>query len=326
MANLGNHAMAATTSLLVVAIFMLCCCLHPADAQIGVAYGNSGDNLPSPTEVVSLYKSNGIGAMRKYYPNTATLEALKGSGIKVTLGVGMDELQRLGSDPSAADKWVQDNVKRFASSVDFKYIVVGNEISDSSPLASSVLKAMQNVLKALNKNDLGDKNIKVSTSIGTELVTDPYPPSKSRFSNLTYMAPIIKFLKEHVSSLMANIYPYFADKVYPEKIHLDYALFTMPAEKAVVDINNGLKYQNVFDALADATYAAIQKVVAATAEKDVAGVGAEKVGKPNNDMSLLVSESGWSSSGGKFSPPTRLSSRKMGVLPHWIMQGRTTPI
>ncbi|KAL2925383.1 Glucan endo-1 3-beta-glucosidase [Bienertia sinuspersici] len=296
-----------TSSFVVITIIFLRSCLYATDAQVGVAYGREGDNLPSPQEVVNLYKSNGIGAMRIYFPDQETLKALQGSGIKLTLGVGMDEIQSLGSSQPVADQWVQTNVIPYISSVEIKYIIVGNEIKPSDPQASSIVPAMQNILNALNNNGLGDR-IKISTSIGTELVTNAYPPSNGQFTDVAYMTPIIKFLKDNGSPLMANIYPYFAHKSRPNDISLEYALFTMPYENAVPDPNNGLKYQNVFDALADATYAAIDKVVRASALKT--SIAAENMVGASNDISLVTSESGWSSNKGGFGV-TRHNGRRL---------------
>ncbi|XP_021751517.1 glucan endo-1,3-beta-glucosidase-like [Chenopodium quinoa] len=276
MANLGNPSIAistATTCLFMVATLLFS--QHLTEAQIGVAYGRDGDNLPSPQDVVNLFKSNGIGAMRLYYPDHATLNALQGSGIRLTLGVPNDNIQLVGSNLSAAKQWVQANVVPFASSI--KYILVGNEISPNDQKASSVLPAMQNVLNALNANNLGGQ-IKVSTSIGTDLVVNAYPPSSGQFGNTNYIIPIVDFIKSNGSPLMVNIYPYFAYVNNRQQISLDYALFTAPGT-VVTDSKNGKNYQNLFDALADATYAAL-----------------DRVGAP--EVSLVTSESGWSSKGG----------------------------
>ncbi|XP_034688163.1 glucan endo-1,3-beta-glucosidase-like [Vitis riparia] len=96
--------------------------------SIGVCYGTNGNNLPSASQVINLYKSNGIGSMRIYDPNSDTLQALKGSGIELILDVPNTSLQSLASDASAASTWVQNNVVNYASDVNFRYIAVGNEV------------------------------------------------------------------------------------------------------------------------------------------------------------------------------------------------------
>ena len=182
--------------------------------------------------------------MRLYDADQNALEALMGSGIGLMLEVPRTSLQSLGSDPSIADSWVQTNVAPYASCLDFRYVVVGNEIHPTDPEAGSVLPAMQNVHNALRLANLDQ--IKVSTAIDTTLVTNSYPPSNGIFTNSAYMNPIINFLEHNNSPLLVTIYPYFAYVENPHDINLNYALFTAPAT-VVTDYNNGLNYQNLFD-------------------------------------------------------------------------------
>lgn len=251
-------------------------CLQLTEAQIGVCYGRNGNNLPSPQAVVNLYKSRGIARMRLYDPNQNTLQALRGSSIGLILDVPRTSLRSLGSNPAAASQWVQSNVAPYASNVNFRYIAVGNEIHASDPEAGSVLPAMQNVQTALRAANLNQ--IKVSTAIDTTLITNSFPPSNGVFTSQSYINPIINFLKNNNSPLLVNIYPYFAYVNNPQSISLNYALFTAPGT-VVTDSNNGLQYQNLFDALTDAVYAALARA-----------------GAPNT--AIVVSESGWPSAGG----------------------------
>jgi hypothetical protein len=89
------------------------------------------------------------------------------------------------------------------------------------------------------------------------------------------MPPIAQYLASTGAPLLANVYPYFTYTGTPG-IDLNYALFTSPG--TVVQDDNGLQYQNLFDALVDTFYAAL----------DSAGAGS---------VGIVVSESGWPSAG-----------------------------
>lgn len=69
-----------------------------------------------------MFESYGIQAMRLYAPDVAILSALKGKRIDVMLGVDDGTLKDLATDPSAAEKWVQDNIVAYPQ-VSFKYSI-----------------------------------------------------------------------------------------------------------------------------------------------------------------------------------------------------------
>ncbi|KAJ8446879.1 LOW QUALITY PROTEIN: hypothetical protein Cgig2_016189 [Carnegiea gigantea] len=294
-------SLAAAAAMVVVAFLLSI--LRPTEAQIGVCYGKyAGDNLPSAQDVVNLYKSNGIGSMRIYDLDEGILQAVQGSGIKLIIQVPNDNIQSIGSDPSAATQFVQRYVVPYASSI--KYIAVGNEVPLNSPQAPLVGPAMQNVLNALNSANLGGQ-IKVTTAIGTSLVITltPHPTV-----NLGFMGPVANFLASNGSPLLLNVYTYFAyaDPGNTGTISLDYALFTS-SNPAFTDPNNGLQYYNLFDALVDATYAALNKATTAQSNSDTKIVQSE-TGWPSggfpprsahllSDTKIVHSETGWPSGG-----------------------------
>uniref|UniRef100_F6GWB7 glucan endo-1,3-beta-D-glucosidase n=1 Tax=Vitis vinifera TaxID=29760 RepID=F6GWB7_VITVI len=217
--------------------------------SIGVCYGTNGNNLPSASQVINLYKSNGIGSMRIYDPNSDTLQALKGSGIELILDVPNTSLQSLASDASAASTWVQNNVVNYASDVKFRYIAVGNEVlptGSNAQYAQYVLPAMKNVQSAITSAGLQGQ-IKVSTATYSSVLGTSYPPSAGSFSSdaSSFINPIISFLAENGSPLLANIYPYFSYTGDTQNIRLDYALFTA---SGVVVQDGSYQYQNLFDA------------------------------------------------------------------------------
>ncbi|VAH68971.1 unnamed protein product [Triticum turgidum subsp. durum] len=259
MAKQGVAPMLAVQALVV----LVALAAFPAAQSIGVCNGVIGNNLPAPSDVVNLYKSKGINAMRIYEPESNVLKALSGTGIGLLMDVGNGALTSLANDPSAAPAWVKANVQPYPG-VSFRYIAVGNEV-------------------------------KVSTSLRFDVVTDTYPPSNGVFADLEYMGPIVDFLASTGAPLLANVYPYFAYKGDPQNIKLNYATF-MPGT-TVNDDGNGLTYTNLFYAMVDSIYAAL-----------------EDANKPG--VKVVVSESGWPSASGFGATMQNAQAYNQGLIKH----------
>ncbi|KAL6572612.1 hypothetical protein OROMI_013570 [Orobanche minor] len=257
-------------SSMVLLVVFLVATLNFSVAQVGVCYGMLGDNLPSPSDVVALYKQNNIHRMRLFDPNQPALEALRGSDIEVVIGVVNADIQNLGASQANADTWVQNNIKAFGN-VNFKYIAVGNEVS--SDLAPFILPAMQNINNAVTAAGLG---IKVSTVIDTGVLGNSYPPADGAFRPevTSYLNPISEFLATNNAPLLVNVYPYFAYINNKAQIQIEYALFTSDGV-----IAGGVKYQNLFYAIVDAMYSALEK-------------------NGGSSVRIVVTESGWPSAEG----------------------------
>ncbi|XP_058107229.1 glucan endo-1,3-beta-glucosidase-like [Magnolia sinica] len=270
-----------------------------AGAQsIGICYGMQGDNLPSKPDVIQLYKSNNIQRMRIYDPDQEALQALRGSDIEVIVGVPNDQLQNM-ADPTAANDWVQANIVTYRSDVKFRYINVGNEVfpdpaTQSYDRASQVLPAMRNIYNAIQSVGLQDQ-IKVSTAVYSSVLGKSYPPSETTFNGdaAQYMGPIVNFLVETGAPLLANVYPYFSKKFGPD-IDLSYALFTSTAV-------NSEGYRNLFDAMVDALYAAVEKV-------------------GGSSVKIVVSESGWPSAGSDLATKENAQTYNQNLIGH-VAQG-----
>ncbi|KAG8053972.1 hypothetical protein GUJ93_ZPchr0001g30627 [Zizania palustris] len=284
-------------SMLTLALLLGVLALVPTVVQsIGVCYGVIGNNLPSASDVVQLYKSKGIGAMRIYFADTNALQALSGSNIDLIMDVGNENLGALASDPSSASTWVQNNIQAFPG-VSFRYIAVGNEVSGGD--TQNILPAMQNMNNALSAAGLS--NIKVSTSV-SQGVTAGFPPSAGTFSSdaSSYMGPIAQYLASTGAPLLANVYPYFSYVGNQAQIGINYALFTSPGT-VVQDGSNA--YQNLFDALVDTFYSALES----------AGAGS---------VPIVVSESGWPSDGGTAASASNAQTYNQNLINH---VGQGTP-
>nr|AAD10382.1 beta-1,3-glucanase precursor [Oryza sativa Japonica Group] len=288
---MAKHGVA---SVLTLALVLGVAAIPTVVQSIGVCYGVIGNNLPSPSDVVQLYKSNGIDSMRIYFPRSDILQALSGSSIALTMDVGNDQLGSLASDPSAAAAFVQNNIQAFPG-VNFRYITVGNEVSGGD--TQNILPAMQNMNRGLSAAGLG--NIKVSTSVSQAEVGNGFPPSAGTFS-ASDMGPIGQYLGSTGGPLLANVYPYFAYVATRAQIDINYALFTSPG---TVVQDGGNAYQNLFDAIVDTFYSALES----------AGAGS---------VPIVVSESGWPSAGGTAASAGNAQTYNQNLINH---VGQGTP-
>ncbi|KAJ9139880.1 hypothetical protein P3X46_030573 [Hevea brasiliensis] len=234
-----------------------------AGAQgVGINYGLLGNNLPPPDTVIRLLNSKNIKTVRIFEPDPNVLRALGNSGIEVVLGTLNEDLQQLAENPAFATQWVNTNVIPYVPAVKIRYISAGNEVI-LGPLAQFVAGAIQNLDIALKASNV---SVPVSTAIQFDAIGQSFPPSSGAFKNdaVGAITPVVAFLVSKQYPILANVYPYFA-----------YASDTL----LVLLLTDGpLLYSNLFDAMVDALYAAL-----------------EKVGGPG--LRIVVSETGWPSAG-----------------------------
>ncbi|KAL1546692.1 glucan endo-1,3-beta-glucosidase, acidic-like [Salvia divinorum] len=266
-------------SSMLTSVILVMATLDFTAAQTGVCYGTLGNNLPSAADTIALYNQNNIRRMRIYDPNTATLQALRGSAIELMLGVPNTELQRLAASQANANTWVQNNVRNYPN-VRFRFIAVGNEVSpirDTAQYVPFVLPALRNVYNAISAAGLGSQ-IKVSTAVETGLLGNSYPPADGVFrSDVTsYISPIVRFLADTRAPLLVNLYTYFSYIGNKGSISLNYALLQ---PNSGITVPGGIRYDNLFYAMLDAMYAALEKTGGSAVE-------------------IVVSESGWPTAGG----------------------------
>ncbi|KAI3703008.1 hypothetical protein L6452_28762 [Arctium lappa] len=273
--------MTMASSIVSTLILLLLLLLHVTSSSaagiIGVNYGRIADNLPDPTKVVQLLKSNGINRIKLYDTDSTVLKALAGSNIAVTVALPNNLLSAAAANQSFTDNWIQSNILPYYPSTLIDAIAVGNEVFvDPNNTTDFLVSAMKNVYDSLQKNKI---NINVSSPIALSALETSYPPSSGSFKPELIepvMKPMLSFLKKTGSYLMVNAYPFFAYGANTDTISLDYAL--LRENKGVTDSKSGINYKTLLEAQLDAVYSAMDAL-------------------QFHDVKMIVSETGWPSKG-----------------------------
>ncbi|KAK6127997.1 hypothetical protein DH2020_038258 [Rehmannia glutinosa] len=245
----------------------------------GVNYGRIADNIPPPESVVTLLKAAKIKNIRIYDADQTVLRAFRGSGIEIIVGLGNEFLTDISVNEARAVEWIKQNVEPFIPGTQISGIAVGNEILGGvdMELWEVLVPAVRNVYNALDRLGLAGR-IEVSSPHSEAVFATTYPPSAGAFkeSVIPYMRPLLQFFSQIGTPFYINAYPFLAYKSDPEHIDLNYALFEK--NHGTYDAKTKLHYDNMFDAMVDAAYAALEKV------------GFDR-------MEVIVSETGWASRG-----------------------------
>ncbi|KAJ3692038.1 hypothetical protein LUZ60_012388 [Juncus effusus] len=250
---------------------------------IGVNWGIQMTHPVEPAIVVAMLKANGIKKVKLFDADDWTMSALVGSGLEVVVGIPNDQLERMSSKYSHAKDWVKENITRYYKDggIDIKYVAVGNEPFLKSYNGTHLLTtfpAMQNIQKALDEAGHGDK-IKVTCPLNADVYESSggsnVPSSGAFRSDINdLMTNMVRFLKDHNSAFVVNIYPFLSLYQNPD-FPLDFAFFGT-GSRTIND--NGKQYTNVFDANLDTLIWALKKA-----------------GVPN--LKIIVGEVGWPTDG-----------------------------
>ncbi|EAZ14803.1 hypothetical protein OsJ_04730 [Oryza sativa Japonica Group] len=283
-------------SMLTIALIIGAFASAPTTVQsIGVCYGVLGNNLPSRSEVVQLYKSKASTACASTTPTrrrstpcaTPASPSSSTSATSCPTSPPAPPTRPRGSATTSGPTTRPSTSSTSPSATRWK----------AAPRVASS-RAIRNVNSALASSGLGA--IKASTAVKFDVISNSYPPSAGVFRD-AYMKDIARYLASTGAPLLANVYPYFAYRGNPRDISLNYATFRPGT--TVRDPNNGLTYTNLFDAMMDAVYAALEK----------AGAG---------NVRVVVSESGWPSAGGFGASVDNARAYNQGLIDH---VGRGTP-
>ncbi|KAA8535113.1 hypothetical protein F0562_030116 [Nyssa sinensis] len=79
----------------------------------GINYGRIADNIPSPNKVVTLLRAAKIKNVRIYDADHSVLEAFRGTGLELVVGLPNDYLKDMSANADHALTWVKENVQAF---------------------------------------------------------------------------------------------------------------------------------------------------------------------------------------------------------------------
>lgn len=243
---------------------------------MGINYGRLADNIPNGADTVKLIKNLGVGRVRIFDHDAATIQAFANSNLELVIGMGNLDIVAL-ADANAADAWIAANVVPYYPATNITCITVGNELftyAEQSYIWPSLVPAIQNLYNSLQSRGL--TRVKVSTAVEYSVLANSFPPSSGVFReeiSISTMKPLLAQLDATGSYLFVNVYPYFGWSSNTVDIPLDYALFTRETV-FTVDPKWNLQYKNLLDAQLDAMAAAMEAV----------GYG---------DVRIVVSETGW---------------------------------
>ncbi|XP_038900887.1 glucan endo-1,3-beta-glucosidase 4-like isoform X2 [Benincasa hispida] len=270
----------------VVLLLMSSMIFHVRGAFVGINIGTHVSSLPPASDVVSMLKQYEFTHVRLYNANAQLLKAFANSSIEVMVGVTNEEVLKIGKSPSAAAAWVNKNVALYIPATNISAIAVGSELLTSIPNAAPVLiRAMKYLYKALVAANL-NLQVKVSTPQSMDVILTSFPPSTATFNSSlnSTIYQLLQFLKNTNSYYMLNVYPYYGYIKGNAYFPFDYALFQpLSINRQIVDPNTLLHYNNMFDAMLDATYHSIKAL-------NFSGIP------------IVVTESGWPWSDGANEP------------------------
>ncbi|CAN6311504.1 unnamed protein product [Urochloa humidicola] len=308
----------AMAALLLPALLLLLLPSTPeatSSALLGISYGRVGNNLPPATSVPRILASLGVGRVRLYDADPATIRAFANTGVELAVGVP-DECLAAVSTPAGASSWVRSNIAPALPASKIAFLTVGNEVltgANSSTLSRYLLPAMQCLHDALAQAGL-DKQVAVTTAHNLGVLATSYPPSSAYFRKdlLPALCPILDFHARAGTPFLVNAYPYFAYAEEPTRVDLEYAMLE-PGHAGVADPGSGLRYTNMLAAQVDAVYHAI-----AAANSAAARAGVE----------VRVSETGWPSAGdaNETGATPQNAARYNGNVMRLVAQGKGTPL
>ena len=159
---------------------MRVCCA--TSTSLGINYGQLGNNLPSPTQVIPLIQSIGAKRVKLFDANPEILHSFANTDIEIMVGLSNEYLSAM-LDPNQDLTWVKLNVQAYLAATKITGIMVGNEVLTlyKADLSKNLVPAMQSIFSALLGLGL-DKSNSVTTAYSFDIMEFSYTPSAGAFN------------------------------------------------------------------------------------------------------------------------------------------------
>ncbi|GJV43325.1 glucan endo-1,3-beta-glucosidase 14-like protein [Tanacetum coccineum] len=183
----------------------------PFTGTYGINYGRLADNIPSPKDVVRLLKAAKIKNVRIYDYDRNVLNAFRGSGLDLVIGLPNERVKDLSSSADNAYTWVKENVQNYITDTNIVGIAVGNEVLGGADLdlQQALFGAIQNIYNATQRLKLS--GVQITTAHSQAVFSNSYPPSSCIFKEevAQNMKKILGLFKEMGSPFCLNAYPLY---------------------------------------------------------------------------------------------------------------------
>ncbi|XP_009795111.1 glucan endo-1,3-beta-glucosidase 5-like [Nicotiana sylvestris] len=277
------------------------------DSFVGINWGRMATQQLVPSMVVDLLLQNGIPELKLFSPSTNVLPAFANSSIGLSVTFQDFQLRRMNNSKDIYD-WVGKNVKKHVDNgVDIRYLYVGNEPFTKryeKRINDEVVYYLEEARKALDRHDL--KHIKTTTAHFTDILTNVTKPSQGDFREdiKGKMLDLLKFLKEHNSPLVINIFPIYM--LSTKQMPVDFAFFDRKNNSDYKIKDGPYIYKNIFTFTYDTLVSALTK----------AGY---------SDMEIIVGQVGWPTDGFPNANPKYAERYHRGLL-RYLKRNEGTPL
>ncbi|KAH1243057.1 putative glucan endo-1,3-beta-glucosidase A6 [Glycine max] len=159
-------------------VYLLLLSGSKVSSNIGVNYGQLGNNLPSPHRSIEL-----LTAMKACDANLEILRLLSNTN-SVSIIIPNNDISGIAANQSIADEWLRKNVLPYYPNTMIRYLLVGNEVlsynsEQGHQMWRDHVPSMLRIERSLRAQNIRD--IKVGTPLAMDVLQSTFPLSSGVF-------------------------------------------------------------------------------------------------------------------------------------------------